>query len=737
MARTILSIADFEANASARHPSDHPGDVTRSSPGGNFAACLAGLVLLLLGSPAAAGLAPCEVVVVVNSGSFNSRTLANHYVALRRIPAINVIELSEVPNSETISVNDFREKILKPLVAELDRRKLSTHVQCIAYSADFPTAIDLREDLKAVPNLPKVFTPVGSLNGLTYLYARVLAADPTYIHLNANFYARRELETYFSNPAGNLTDERWKEIEQLRADGQHGPAADALAALFAEQPHQFPIAYLAAAEASSAGDASRAIDLLQQAVSAGWNIGSYLAKDERFDALRDDPDFQLLELLLDPTVHRWQPASGFDARKAWAPNGVPVLDSKFGYRYMLSCVLGVTRGGGTTLAEAIAALQRSASADFTHPQGGFYFCLTSDVRTTTRKWSFLGAVDVLSAMGHEAEIVQAPLPRNKPSVLGVQLGAPVFNWSSSGSTLVPGAIADNLTSLGGVMTSPAGQTKLTELIKAGAAASSGTVTEPYALEEKFPHPQLYAHYAAGASLIEAFYLSVTGPYQLLIVGDPLCRPFSNAPQPQFDRGLRLLAEGDSLQFEIDTSGPDYNQWLEDKAPVATRTQPLAPAAVSMLLDGNTPQSALVRPRLNVQLRGQSPGYHELTLRFAADDPLSQRSDVTIPIWIGEPGTLDLELVNGERPTEGSPPTVSLESDEYAQVRVTSPDAQRLTIWHDAEQIAKGASAEGASEEKFMIPLGQLGLGPVRIRAQVELAGGEMIHSQPLWIEVEP
>ena len=41
---------------------------------------------------------------------------------------------------------------------------------------------------------------------------------------------------------------------------------------------------------------------------------------------------------------------------------------------------------------------------------------------------------------------------------------------------------------------------------------------------------IHVHYARGCSLAEAFYQSVCGPYQLLIVGDPLCRPWANIPQ---------------------------------------------------------------------------------------------------------------------------------------------------------------------------------------------------------------
>jgi hypothetical protein len=58
------------------------------------------------------------------------------------------------------------------------------------------------------------------------------------------------------------------------------------------------------------------------------------------------------------------------------------------------------------------------------------------------------------------------------------------------------------------------------------AGASGTVTEPFAIQAKFPTPFIHVYYAEGCTLAESFYQAVSGPYELLIVGDALCRPWA-------------------------------------------------------------------------------------------------------------------------------------------------------------------------------------------------------------------
>ena len=151
--------------------------------------------------------------------------------------------------------------------------------------------------------------------------------------------------------------------------------------------------------------------------------------------------------------------------------------------------------------------------------------------------------------------VPAPRARNRTSarrcahqkrdVLGLSTGIATFSWTATGSKIVPGAICENLTSYGGMILDEP-QTKLAEFLRNDAAGSSGTVIEPFAIQAKFPHPLIHAHYASGCSLAEAYYQSVEGPFQLLIVGDALCQPWATPPVLQ----VKGIAEGEKIKGTV-------------------------------------------------------------------------------------------------------------------------------------------------------------------------------------------
>ena len=229
---------------------------------------------------------------------------------------------------------------------------------------------------------------------------------------------------------------------------------------------------------------------------------------------------------------RFEPTQGFRSRYYW-DRGNERSQWVDHDRYFLSVVLGYTGLRGNSVPEIRRYLARAAASDGTMPEGTVYFMENPDIRSQVRQHLFGPAADALTALGRRSEVL-APgrdgqngrEPRGRQDVIGVVAGTTRFDWPGSGSRMLPGAIAESFTSYGARFEYEP-QTKLSAFLRHGAAGSSGTVREPFSFVEKFPLPQMHAYYAEGSSLAEAFYQSVLAPYQLLVVGDPLARPFAH------------------------------------------------------------------------------------------------------------------------------------------------------------------------------------------------------------------
>ena len=163
------------------------------------------------------------------------------------------------------------------------------------------------------------------------------------------------------------------------------------------------------------------------------------------------------------------------------------------------------------------------------------------------------------------------------------------------------------------MRANASQTPLTDFLKFGAAGSSGTVAEPYAISAKFPDAFIHLRYAAGCSLAESFYQSVTGPYQLLIVGDPLSQPWATPPQIAVN-GLTPSQEVSGAVTVTPTSTDDVSRF-------------------EFYVDGQLRLSC--RPGESRQLDSTtlSNGPHEIRIVAISSHAVETRSRVIIPVQI--------------------------------------------------------------------------------------------------------
>lgn len=190
-----------------------------------------------------------------------------------------------------------------------------------------------------------------------------------------------------------------------------------------------------------------------------------------------------------------------------------------------SMMLGWTGPGGNTVDEVLDCLKRGRASDGTHPEAPMCVYTNADVRSTAREWEVSPMVREVERVGGALEVVEAfPEAGMKSGFLTGVVDVP-----ESGMEFVPGAYADHFTSHAATF-HVSHQTKLSEWIRRGATASSGTVTEPYAYWQKFPHASLFVHQLRGCTMVEAIYQSVRCPVQLLPVGDPLSRPWGRHPK---------------------------------------------------------------------------------------------------------------------------------------------------------------------------------------------------------------
>ena len=529
-----------------------------------------------------------------------------------------MLTLSWDPKLETTGVDAFRKQILVPVLAAIQKRRLSPQIDYIIYSSDFPWGIKLDSDVEkflaavrkkdqgdpdkppAKRRWPKQFTKVGSINGLTYLWQPVLAGSPAYCDLKSNLYMRRPV---------------------------------------AEQ--------------------------------------------------------------------RGAPTLAFRSTQHFGPKG-ELLDSK-GRRYMLSTMLGVTAGRGNSLQEVLGYLRRSAGADGTHPRGTIYYMRNNNIRSKARHRAFPAAVEQLEKLGVAAEIIKGTVPLNKDDVQGVMLGAASFSWKKSGSTIRPGAICEHFTSFGGVMRTRAGQTPLSEFLRYGAAGASGTVCEPYSLSAKFPTAMIQVHYARGCTLAEAFYQSVYGPYQLLIVGDPLCRPWANIPQVTVT-GVQ--------------SGATVKGLLKLK-PSAAIPGGAKVDRFELFIDGRRRAECKAGETLALDTSHLADGYHELRVVAVAAGPIQSQGRRIIAITTAG---------HGRKITTSVTPRGTVRLGRPLVLAASSPGSIGIAVLHNSRLLGRINGPSG----RLDIDPAILGYGPVRLRAVGLGKGGPLdyVWSEPLEVTVE-
>ncbi|MCA9186269.1 MAG: hypothetical protein R3E01_15955 [Pirellulaceae bacterium] len=565
------------------------------------------LLALALGCPlslsttATAGGGPENVAVVFNSHSWMSRSVANHYCDLRKIPSSNVIEIPWDGDPFVTDINSFRNSILIPLVRAIENRGLAGQIDCIAYSTDFPYAINFAPDKPKGGNLD-----VGSITGLTYLWQNVIQKKPhEYASTKSNGYCRKSL-------AGNL-------------------------------------------------------DL---------------------------------------------PTRGFSFNTKWGPNGLP--DDVLGKRYFLSTILSYSGGRGLSLSEIVSQLRISALADGSRPNESIYYLENADIRSKTRLPRFDIAIQALKALGVHAEKTQGVVPRNKRDIAGMMLGYAFLTeqWAATNSRILPGAICEHLTSYGGVLSPNGEHTPATYLLRQGAAGTSGTVVEPYAIADKFPDPMMHVHYAKGCTLAEAFYQAVAGPYQLLVLGDPLCCPWGKSPRVFVDE----VSPNDELTGNIVLTPHVDDESLFDVS------------RYDLFVDGKRSTSCPKGGTLSWDSASIPDGHHELRVVAVENSDIASQGRIILPVTCR----------NGNRAIQYTVSPTNTQSITWGapiRLQVTADGSSTIAVYHNREKLAELKASQGV----LVVDSRRLAFGPVALTV-VGLGTNDAaghVFGQPLTVNIVP
>jgi uncharacterized protein (TIGR03790 family) len=179
--------------------------------------------------------------------------------------------------------------------------------------------------------------------------------------------------------------------------------------------------------------------------------------------------------------------------------------------------------------QAKALIDRGVESDGSLPSGTAYLLSTSDTARNVRSRWYYMVEEMFKHQLHVRQLNEDGL-RDKNDVLFYFIGKDKVKGLET-LRFTPGAIADHLTSAGGVLTHGSQMSAL-RWLEAGATGSYGTVVEPCNFPQKFPYPAVViGHYLRGETLIEAYWKSVDMPGQGIFVGEPLASPFRRPAAP--------------------------------------------------------------------------------------------------------------------------------------------------------------------------------------------------------------
>jgi hypothetical protein len=190
-------------------------------------------------------------------------------------------------------------------------------------------------------------------------------------------------------------------------------------------------------------------------------------------------------------------------------------------------------------------------------------------------------------------------------------------------------------------------------------------------------------YASGCSLAESFYQSVSNPYQLLIVGDPLCRPWAKIPVIRAN-GIK---PGQKLQGTVELT------------PSCSGQVPMA--KYRLFVDGRLAGECAPGKTLSMDTTKLADGYHDVRIVGIDRSPTESQGRLIVPV----------EVANTQRAIScRAVPSPQLTFGDRVQIQIDAPGATEVMVYHGRRALAKA----NRSKAHLLIDSNDTGAGPVQL-----------------------
>lgn len=205
----------------------------------------------------------------------------------------------------------------------------------------------------------------------------------------------------------------------------------------------------------------------------------------------------------------------------------------------------VTMLEGRTHQQAARLVASATTADAGRkPTSQFLFMRGANAPRAVLDVNGQQAAQALENLGFGTDVVDFDADLSGRTLLGFVTGSQSLGQVIEGNDYLPGALVDNLTSLGAVPPNfepapsaeespPERQVSIARWVERGVAGVHGCTDEP--LNNVFPDRRFLVDYAQGGTLGEAYFRRLPFAYwRNLVLGDPMAAPFAFRPQVQLN-----------------------------------------------------------------------------------------------------------------------------------------------------------------------------------------------------------